>query len=189
MDSSEHEPVGRLDDAVPLGDEARRTEQALQQLQPRPVNLDRERLMFLAGIEAGSSQLDTKEVQSKWLWPAAALAMSTVAACLAVALTIQLSRPPVERVIVREVTAPVPVPTPAPPYVAPSSPNANSAPRLASAPVLALPNVSALQMRNMALRFGVESLPADSGWLSTSETPSPGRRELRSVMGDLDSSL
>lgn len=183
MDSSEHEPI------EPLSEEARRAEQLLKQLHPRPVNLDRERLMFLAGVEAGSSQHATREMQSKWLWPAAALAMSTVAACLVVALTIQLSRPPVERIIVREVAAPAPVPTPTTPSTEPFITNTNSAPRLASAPVLALPNGSALQMRNMALRFGVDALPAETGWLSPSESPTPRRRELRSVMGDLDSSL
>ena len=36
----------------------------------------------------------------------------------------------------------------------------------------------------------VDALPAERGWQSPSETSlSPSRRELRSVMGDLDSSL
>ena len=181
MDRSEHEPVG------PLSEEARRTEQSLKQFQPRAVNLDRERLMFLAGQVAVSGGT---EQHRKWFWPSATLAMSTVAACLLVALTLQMSRPPVVREIVREVTGPAPSPTLQAFSQSKSLPTAE--PQYTSAPVLSLPASGVLQMRNTALRFGVEALPSGNGWESTTAATSTSPNHsppLRGVMGKLDSSL
>lgn len=181
MDSSEHE-------LVPLGDEPHRTEQALQQLQPRPVNLDRERLMFLAGQASVST---TEPANQKWLWPTATLALSTVAACLAIALTIQISRPPVERIIVREVVAPQLAPAPVPPHneQPPANPRADH--RLAAAPDSAFPNGSAFQMRNMALRFGIDAIPAFASSSSAADPPlTPGPwQQLRNAADGTDPSL
>lgn len=174
MDRSEHEPV----------------EQALKQFQPRPVNLDRERLMFLAGQAAAvSAASGGTEQNRKWFWPSATLAMSTVAACLLVALALQMSRPPVVREIVREAPVPAPSPTLQADYQPRPTPHVAS--HFTSAPALSFPTGSVLQMRNTALQFGVEALPAGDGWQSTTAESSiaPARQPLRGVMGDLDSSL
>lgn len=179
MDSSEHE-------LVPLGDEPQRTEQALQQFRPRPVNLDRERLMFLAGLEAGGGGREMRGIQRKWIWPAATFAMGSLAACLAVALTVQLSRPPMVQVIVRE------VPSPAPSFNVQadlnSRPETRPSPEAALSPVLSLPLGSAFQMRNTALRFGVDALPLGMGSHSASDASTPADQPLRGVLGNLDSS-
>ncbi len=183
MDSSEHEPL------VPLGDKPHWMEQALQQLQPRPVNLDRDRLMFLAGQASVSA---TEPANRTWLWPTATLSLSTVAACLAFALTIQIARPPVERIVVREVAAPQPTPVPTPQHHEQPKANPPSGSRFAAAPVLAMPNGSAFQMRNMALRFGIDSIPAFGNSPSAaSESPlTPGHwQQLRKAADGTDPSL
>jgi hypothetical protein len=183
MDRSEHEAL------EPSGDETRRIEQALQQLQPRPMNLDRERLMFLAGQVAAGSAVEARSGRQRahWLWPAATLAMGTIAACLLVALTLQLSRPPLVREVVREVLVPAPSPT----LQAANPPNSipPAISQYTSAPILSLPAGSVLQMRNTALRFGVEALPAGSGAQSTAPETSPLniRQQLREEMGGWES--
>lgn len=194
MDSSEHEPLAPNDRAT-LSDEARRAEQLLKRLQPRPVNLDRERLMFLAGIAAAGGGQATTEIPQKWLWPATTLAMSSVAACLAIALTVQLSLRAPEQVVVREIPAPQPIPAPRTPEStnpATAQPQPATGPRFVSAPVLALPAGSALQMRNMALQFGIDAIPTSSGLSSTaSESPrTPNRwQQLRGAAEPTDPSL
>lgn len=152
------------------------TEQLLRQFAPRPVNIDRERLMFLAGQAAAESQqsrlslrerLAFRGVKGDRLWPLAALVMSGVAASLAIALVIQFRQPPQERIVVREVQ----VAAPPQPAVAQVPPPRETRParvaRTVTASVmpsfpLSLPTSSVFQMRNTALRFGVEALPETS---------------------------
>jgi hypothetical protein len=146
-------------DREEMNNDDNRLEQSLRQLTPRPSSLDRDRLMFLAGQQSVSATATAK--RSHWLWPAATASMSTVAACFAIAFLWQLSREPEVRIVVRE----VPVEKPAPSQVAVSpipQPKSTAAPTTAPAPVsLALPATSILQLRNVALRFGVEAIPAE----------------------------
>jgi len=90
--------------------------------------------------------------------------MTSLAACLAIALAIQLSRPPQERIVVREVHLGVPT-TPVVADARPvrdvrSNPIAKTiAGGMAPSVSLALPASSVLQMRNTALRFGIDAIP------------------------------
>jgi hypothetical protein len=158
-------------DNIELG----RTEELLKQFAPPPVNIDRERLMFLAGQAAAESRQSRLSLRDRLafrgakgdkLWPLATLAMTGVAAMLAIALGIQLAQPPQERIVVREVQ----VAGPSQPVVAQAQPPRNVHPadarpsgigRTLTAGImpLALPTSSVFQMRNTALRFGVEALP------------------------------
>ncbi len=182
--SSEHQQS-----IEPLGDDARRVEQALRQFQPRPSKVDRERLMFLAGQASGANARERPKTW--WLWPASTLAMSTVATCLAVALTVQLSRPPDEKLIVREVVVPVQVPQS---NGLANEPLPTMSPRqFTSTPIaLSLPAGSVLQLRNVALRFGVEALPTAGNSNPTTTMPSVPLnqwQQLRDAAADSESSL
>ena len=190
MDStplSEHDPL----EQDPL-------EQALRQFTPRPSTLDRDRLMFLAGMETRGEGRGTHAIQKQvWLWPALTAGMSTVAACLAFALAWQMSRPPLERIIVREVPAPAvsPVPQPQQETVVQAENIANKPvpQQFISSPLpLSLPASSVLQMRNLALRFGVEALPANQrsqAWSASPPSAIDQWQQLRDGSFDSDESL
>lgn len=179
------------------------TENLLRQFAPAPVNIDRERLMFLAGRAAAEARLSvaetpvvakTKGDYRRFLWPA-------VAACLAIALAVQYTRPPRERVVVREVLVPQaalsrlvaevpeqplsPVPQPRPTTAQSIATGLKpEVERNVSQNIpLALPTSSVLQMRNVALRFGVDALPATPNTTSLPvAAPSPfGWQELQQV--------
>ena len=171
-------------------------ESALRQFSPRSVfdgglrsNLDRDRLMFLAGRESERPALTGSRVG--WLWPAATFTMSGVAACFAIALGLQLTQPPRERIIVREVPAAQPAQeaiaaAPAVPAIMRTEPG-KSSPLLPS-----FPDSSLMQMRNVALRFGVEALPSERSTSTAAAQPlSPIEpwQQLRDSHQDSDSSL
>lgn len=188
-------------------DELAQTEEFLGQLTPAPVNVDRERLMFLAGQAAAEvSRLSLPSQRTfgrakgdylRFLWPA-------VSACLAIALTVQLMQPPRERIVVRDVVV-----SPTGPIVAdasksplPPSPTTSPKPRMVAQAVrqspadlqrdatpsvsLNLPTASVFQMRNVALRFGVDALPAAPTSSPTHiSTPSPLGRWQELKRGEL----
>ncbi len=148
-------------------------ENSLRQFAPRASSIDRDRLMFLAGREAGGERRAEGAIRRvAWGWPVATFVSSGVAACFAIALGLQLAQPPRERIVVREVLVQPPQSTVA---QAPSIPVAVSKPQSMSAPIgISLPAGSLLQMRNLALRFGVDALPTDRAASSSSATaPSP----------------
>jgi hypothetical protein len=77
-------------------------EAALASLVPRADRLDRDRLMFLAGQQSpnncsettdGGSALRLSHPTSRWAWPGAFAAMTTVAAVLAILLAIRPAMP------------------------------------------------------------------------------------------------
>lgn len=164
-------------------------ENTLRQFAPRPSGIDRDRLMFLAGTQSqGPSKQRPKGF---WLWPVATFVSTGVAACFAIALGLQMLQPPQERIVVRQIlvqpqqTAVVADVPAAPAYV--------SAPPSLNSPLsLSLPAGSLLQMRNVALRFGVDALPTDrAASTSTVTAPSPIEpwQQLRDATNDSDSSL
>jgi hypothetical protein len=141
--------------------------------------------MFLAGQES-DRPLQTRS-RAIWLWPAATFSMTGLAACFAIALGLQLARPPQERIIVREVPAALPQQTIAPALSVPTVAQAQT-----SAPLPSFPASSLLQMRNVALRFGVEALPSEQAVSSSSSPPlSPIEpwQQLRAAPANSDSSL
>ena len=173
-----------------MNNEDNRLEQSLRQLTPRPSSIDRDRLMFLAGQQSVSGAATTK--RNHWLWAAPTASMSTVAACFAIAFLWQLSREPEVRIVVREVL--VEKPAPAQVAIAPTpQPKPTATATTAPAPVsLALPTTSILQLRNVALRFGVEAIPADSRSNTSSTLPlSPidQWQQLRDAAPESDSPL
>lgn len=182
-------------DRQEMNNEDNRLEQSLRQLTPRPSSVDRDRLMFLAGqqsVAANTQSVNASSKRSTWLWPAATASMSTVAACFAIAFIWQLSREPEVRIVVREVL----VERPAPSQVAVSpipQPKSTAPPTTVPAPVsLALPATSVLQLRNVALRFGVDAIPAEPRSSTSSAQPlSPidQWQQLRDAAPESDSPL
>jgi hypothetical protein len=162
-------------------------ESKLRQFAPRASCIDRDRLMFLAGREASVR----REQRANWLWPVATFVSSGVAACFAIALGLQMMQPPRERIVVREVL--VQPPQNAVVAHVPAVPAVVTARHPLPSPIgLSLPAGSLLQMRNVALRFGVDALPTDRGAsTSTATAPAPISpwQQLRDSAVDSDSSL
>lgn len=155
-------------------------EAALQKFAPRTLDLERERLMFLAGCAAAGAVAPSSS-RSRWLWPAATVTLAALAASLALALGIQLARPPAERIVYRERLAPQIVVQPAPleqPATVVAAAAVVEGDRQASSPWWpSLAEESVLKMRNVALRWGVEALPA-SGAANPSPSSQPTSVEL-----------
>ena len=81
----------------------RDTERLLQSFAPRGGELDRDRLMFLAGQAidtAGQASSGTVVLRAPWFWKAATAGMTTVAAVLLVALVMRSE--PAERIVIQE---------------------------------------------------------------------------------------
>ena len=163
-------------------------EQQLRQFTPRGNTVDRDWLMFLAGKTARESELPRSALRGASLWPVATFAMTGLAACFAIALGLQLLQPPRERIVVRE--APVTAPQNEHHVAAPAMP---VIPNASASPVaFSLPASSLLQMRNVALRFGVEALPAEQTTSSSTSQPMSAIdswQQLRAVDAKSDSSL
>ncbi len=56
-----------------LNEELAALEAALRSLGPRPSNVDRGRVMFLAGQAAGKRSLSAKRRRASWVWPCVAV--------------------------------------------------------------------------------------------------------------------
>ncbi len=69
-----------------MSDELARVETEMASFSPGPSRLNRDRTMFLAGRAAVDA---SARVRSGWGWPTAFGAMTTVAACLVVAMVVQ----------------------------------------------------------------------------------------------------
>jgi hypothetical protein len=150
-------------------------EQSLAGIVPRPPQVDRDRLMFLAGTAAARGQESGVRGQEQlvianrgaWLWPATAAALGATSLALAVALVVQSSSPP--QVVYIERPAPEAAPhamrpqivktdeTPHPDSVATNTTDApRPAPRAVAAPHVPADNY--LRSREVALRMGVDAL-------------------------------
>jgi hypothetical protein len=95
-------------------------EAELAALVPRVDNLNRDRLMFLAGqasVESKASQATIQtpppRLPARWAWPTAFAAAATVAASLLVALVNRPAPQVVERIVERIVSVPVALQQPA----------------------------------------------------------------------------
>jgi hypothetical protein len=173
----DREKIDQADDSL---------EAALRQFAPQG-NLDRDRLMFQAGRES-ERPVQTRS-RAAWMWPAATFTMTGLAACFAIALGLQLAQPPRERIVVREAPAP---PSQELTATAPAAAAIAQAQPGSAAPLLLFPASSLLQMRNVALRFGVEALPSEQAASTASSPPlSPIEpwQQLRAAPVDSDSSL
>jgi hypothetical protein len=132
----------------------------LAEAAPHPGHLNRDALLFAAGLAAG---------RRRRFWPAVAAALALLSAGLGATL---LLRAPAVREVDRIVYVQVPAPVPEsvrPPTPAPSTPEEPSP--LASAPPGA-EWIAGLRLRNQVLRDGLSALPT-TVWLA----PAPGTAE------------
>jgi hypothetical protein len=137
-------------------------EQALRSFAPIAPQLDRDRLMFLAGranaegrglLAPSMGNLSRSERATRWLWPASSAALAATSLALAIALFTRSTPQP--QLIVRDAPASA---------VAPQSPvsNGDTAPRRQYATALPRPapanSESYLKTREVAFRMGLDAL-------------------------------
>lgn len=171
-----------MSNLIPPDSEAdlRAVENALSSLSPSRSGVDRDRLMFEAG---------RRSARTRWAWPSATAALAFLALGEAALLTTRATPEP--QVIERIVEVKVPTPDTAVPVVIlrqnrqadeSSSPSFLFAPGAESGP---LANQDYYHLREQALRFGVDSLPA-SPPLASRTDPGQGddsfRSEIRSLL-------
>jgi len=169
--------------------EVARVERALAQFSPRTANVDRDRLMFLAGAASTLnpvahgrvSRADAADKRA-WQWPAATAALAATSLALAVALFLRPE--PQLRIVYQD--RPAAVATAEPPAAAPAVVEVlpPEFPRHVAVPTVArrtsltqpssarrdLPGSNYLQTREVALRMGLDALgtPRSSGGTSGS---------------------
>jgi hypothetical protein len=131
----------------PLDPELKTIEDALGRLIPARSRLDRDRLMFEAGVLSARSA-----PQHRWVWPSIAAVLALVAMSESMVLAVR----PGTRVVLVQAT---------PPPEQPVSPRpvellSVTEPSRSTAPDLWLPGDSAgLWLKRQVLRFGLEGLP------------------------------
>jgi len=150
-------------------------EQTLAALSPQPPQIDRDRLMFLAGAASGQGSgfgvqgsgmavPASASSRSAWLWPAATAALAATSLALAIALVVRTNAP----AQIVHVDRPAPAAPALSPQVAiqpePSSTLQSAATdsavaRSASRPASRrVPADNYLRSREVALRMGVDAL-------------------------------
>ena len=152
--------IGGTMSQVPTDPELSPIESALGKLTPARSRIDRDRVMFQAGVL--HARADSRR---RWVWPSIAATLAVVALSESVALAVR----PGPRVIVVQRTAPAPESRPPEPEpVQILSQSDSSAIRRGSALVLRRWR-GALRCRRQVLRFGVEGLPDPPSLLSQSD--------------------
>ena len=149
----------------------RPVERTLAAFAPRPPQLDRDRLMFLAGAESVLSpadhgrerRVDAAAKRGAWLWPAATASLAATSLALAFALFLRPA-PPVQ-IVVRERPTPPPAAAEVAIVVAQSTPGLpdtdDREQLLPYRPETRQPEVPAnnyVRTREVALRMGVDAL-------------------------------
>jgi hypothetical protein len=146
----------------PLDPELRIIEDALGRLAPARSRLDRDRLMFQAGMLSVRSP-----ARHRWVWPSIAAAL----ALLAMSETIVLAVRPGARVVL--VQAPAPEEQPVSPR--PLELLSEAEPSRSTEPDVWLPGDSAgLGLKRQVLRFGLEGLPDPPPLLTQARRSAPG---------------
>jgi hypothetical protein len=131
----------------PLDPELRTIEEELGRLAPARSRLDRDRLMFQAGVLSARSP-----ARHRWVWPS----IAAVLALLAMSESIVLAVRPGARVVLVQAPAPQEQPASRPSVEVLS----DAEPPRRTAPDLWLPGDSAsLWLKRQVLRFGLEGLP------------------------------
>ena len=144
---------------VPPDPELNEIESALGQLTPARSRVDRDRIMFQAGVLHAKA-----ESRRRWVWPSIAATLAVVALSESVALAVR----PGPRVVVVQQPAPAPESRPAEPEPvqilsqAPPSRAEGDDPWSAG-------GGEALALRRQVLRFGVDGLPDPPSLLSQSD--------------------
>jgi hypothetical protein len=166
-------------------DELKTAERALAALVPRPPQVERDRLMFLAGARsqgpgaggqrpvASGQESSIVAKRGAWLWPAASAVLGATSLALLIALVVRANAPTQIVYVDRPVPAMLPGPRVAVPSERPrqSAPATDIAltPRPALASSVQVPADNYLRSREVALRMGLDALGAPrSGGGSTS---------------------
>jgi hypothetical protein len=170
-------------------DELKATEQALAAIAPRPAQVERDRLMFLAGAasaaargqgtgDRGQEERVAPVGRGTWLWPAASAALGATSLALTIALVVRANPPP--QVVYVERPAPA-VPAASPRIAvqsvqpSPSQPAAEIAvaPRPAPRPatIVQVPADNYVRSREVALRMGLDALGAQRASGGRSSAP------------------
>jgi len=155
MSSERENPVGNALRGVPT---ASPIEQSLAGFAPAPPQLDRDRLMFLAGAASVQGSVQTRQ-SPRWLWPASTATLAATSLALAIALFLRPA--PQTQYIVRDVPGPSP-PAPSVPDLA-RTPQ-DEPPRYVAAPARPQPATgdSYIKTREVALRMGLDALGSPS---------------------------
>jgi hypothetical protein len=162
-------------------DDLKHVEQTLAATTPRPPQIDRDRVMFLAGAASvkGSGIVvqgsGTRKAAGRWTWPAATAALAATSLALAIALIVRTNAPP--QVVYIERPAPaapamrpqVAIQTEHSPVTPAMEPVVAAAPRPAQAPQV--PPDNYLRTREVALRMGLDALAAPRGASGNSASP------------------
>jgi hypothetical protein len=141
--------------------DVKRFEQTLAAFAPAPPQIDRDRLMFLAGQAMASGGREPAEALGRkyWLWPASTAALAATSLGLAIAL---FTRPVPQAPIFVQGTRVQPslVETAPPPVV--SNANAPAPPRVVTAApaIWPLEGESYVKTREVAFRMGLDALGA-----------------------------
>jgi hypothetical protein len=148
---------------IPPDPELNPIESALEKLAPARSRIDRDRLMFQAGVNSAKAQSPRR-----WVWPAIAASLAVVALSESAALAVR--RGP--SVLVVQQPAPV-VPDqavrPEPVQILIQAPPTQSQEQEPWLPA----GSEALSIRRQVLRFGVEGLPDRPSLLSQAEGATP----------------
>jgi hypothetical protein len=156
---------------VPPDPELNEIESALNSLSPVRSRIDRDRIMFEAGVLHAKA-----ESRQRWVWPSIAATLAVVALSESVVLAVR----PGPRVVVVQQPAVVPASRPSEhepvQILSQSDPSKSAEDELRSAG-----GGEALALRRQVLRFGVDGLPDPPPLLSQSEgsaaeEPSPPLR-------------
>jgi hypothetical protein len=163
---------------VPSDPELNLIESAMGRLAPARSRIDRDRLMFQAGVNSAKAQSPRR-----WVWPAVAASLAVVALSESAALAVRSGQHVV--VVQQSATAPESRPAePEPVQILSQSPPS----RTEGNEYWPSGGGEALALRRQVLRFGLEGLPDPASLLSqsdgsASESPSPLRRyELNKVI-------
>jgi hypothetical protein len=180
-------------------DDLKHVEQTLAALAPRHPQLDRDRLMFLAGAASGGQRGQetgdrgqigplARASRPAWVWPAASAALAATSLALAIALFVRPQ--PQVQIVYRDRPAAEAFPAAGAAQVVQAA-----APRLpaeagtsggAFRPADSLPSVPAnnyVHTREVALRMGVDAL----GTSRTAGTGSPGAKTYFDWLADISS--
>ena len=150
----------------PLDPELRMIEEALGRLAPARSRLDRDRLMFQAGVLSARSP-----ARHRWVWPSIAAAL----ALLAMSESILLAVRPRTRVVLAQAPPPQEPPVSQPSIELLS----NVEPSRSRAPEPWLPGDSAgLGLKRQVLRFGLDGLPDPPPLLTQARGSAPAPRSI-----------
>jgi hypothetical protein len=138
-------------------------EKSLSALVPVPGRIDRDQLLFRAGQASVRPRL--------WLWPAATALSMVVTAVLGTVLALRPAPATVERVVYEPLHQPTPELSPSMAQSGTSTSNAQVDSSTKDGENWWASSAEYIKERNLAIRWGAESLPPGPSIASASQTP------------------